>query len=65
MGTCLDGLTPVDAMITGFEVDWIGSSMTTIILSGMAGAIPVTIFITTSTDREHDLSQALGQSIGD
>ncbi len=59
------GLTPVGAFIAGLGADLIGPSMTTIILSGIAGAIAVTVFFTSSTVREYGLSQALGQATGD
>jgi predicted MFS family arabinose efflux permease len=59
------GLTPVGAFIAGLGADLIGPRMTTIILSGIAGAIAVAIFFTSSNVREYGLSQALGQATGD
>ena len=59
------GLTPVGAFIAGLGADFLGPSMTTIILSGIAGAIAVAVFFTSSTVREYGLSQALGQATGD
>jgi len=59
------GLSPIGAFIAGLGADMIGPSVTTIILSVIAGAIALIVFFSSPTVREYGLKQALGQSTGD
>ncbi|MEW6402005.1 MAG: MFS transporter [Chloroflexota bacterium] len=53
------GLMPVGAFIAGLGADFLGPRTMTIILSGIAGAIAMIVFLASSTIREYSMGQAL------
>jgi MFS family permease len=53
------GLFPIGALIGGVGADLIGPRMITIVLAGIAGAIAIVAFFTSSTIRDYRLSRAM------
>jgi MFS family permease len=58
------GLMPVGAFIAGVGADLVGPRHMTIALSGIAGAIAITVFFASSTIREYRLSEAMANPDG-
>jgi MFS family permease len=53
------GLMPIGAFVAGFGADLVGPRTMTIVLSGIAGAIAIMVFLASPVVREYRLSQAL------
>jgi MFS family permease len=53
------GMMPVGALIAGIGADLFGPRMITLILSGIAGAIAIIVFIASPTIRDYQLSRAM------
>jgi MFS family permease len=56
------GLMPVGALVAGIGADLIGPKMITVILSGIAAAIAVIVFIASPTVRDYRLSRAMAEA---